>query len=317
MHYFFNKLRGIAQNIVPLQRYNSFKATNYILSHRIVMRKGLVLEGGGMRGLFTAGILDVMMEHGISVDGVVGVSAGALFGCNYVSRQPGRALRYNLRFRKDPRYMGWRTLWRTGNIVSPDFAYHTLPNELDIFDYETFNNSNTKFYLVATDAERGIPIYHKLECMDDNAMEWMRASASMPIVSQAVEVDGLKLLDGGITDSIPLKYFQSLGYTRNIVILTQPKGYFKKQTKLMPLFHLLSSNYPQIIRCMAQRHIMYNNELLYIAQEESKGNIIVLCPEKPLRIGRTEQTAHKMQAVYDMGRDCATQNIDRLKDFLR
>ena len=280
------------------------------------MKTGMVLEGGGMRCLFTAGILDVMMENDITVDGIVGVSAGALFGCNYVSRQPGRSLRYNLRFRKDPRYMGWRALMKTGNIVAPEFSYHTLPRELDIFDFDTFSKSNIDFHLVATDAMRGTPIYKVIRHMDDLEMEWMRASASMPIVSQAVEIDGLKLLDGGITDSIPLKYFQEQGYERNLIILTQPKGYYKKKTKLMPLFHLLERDHPEIIKCMARRHLMYNDELAFIAQEEAKGNTMILCPDRPLKIGRTEQKEKKMRQVYEAGRTCALQNLDKMRDFL-
>ena len=187
-----------------------------------------------MRGLFTAGVLDVLQEHDILVDGVVGVSAGALFGCNYISRQAGRALRYNLRFKDDPRYMGLRALLKTGNIVAPEFSYHTMPCELDVFDFDTFNNSPIEFHLVATDAEKGVPFYKKIDKMDDTGLEWMRASASMPIVSTPVELEGMKLLDGGVTDSIPLKYFQQQGFERNIVVLTQPKGYTKSRTKLMP-----------------------------------------------------------------------------------
>lgn len=280
------------------------------------MKTGLVLEGGGMRCLFTAGILDVMMENDIKVDGLVGVSAGALFGCNYVSRQAGRALRYNIRFRKDPRYMGWRALLKTGNIVAPRFSYHTLPYELDVFDFETFNNSNVEFHLVATDAMKGTPVYKIIKEMNELGMEWMRASASMPIVSQAVEIDEMKLLDGGITDSIPLKYFQEQGYERNLIILTQPKGYYKKKTKLMPLFHLFERNHPEIIKRMACRHQMYNDELTFIATEEKKGNTMILCPDRPLNIGRTEQKEKKMRQVYELGRTCALQNIDKMRDFL-
>lgn len=280
------------------------------------MKTGLILEGGGMRGLFTAGVLDVLQEHDILVDGVVGVSAGALFGCNYISRQAGRALRYNLRFKDDPRYMGLRALLKTGNIVAPEFSYHTMPCELDVFDFDTFNNSPIEFHLVATDAEKGVPFYKKIDKMDDTGLEWMRASASMPIVSTPVELEGMKLLDGGVTDSIPLKYFQQQGFERNIVVLTQPKGYTKSRTKLMPLFHLLMRNYPEITKCMARRHLMYNSQLEYIAEQESVGNIIILCPERPLKIGRTEQNADKMMSVHERGRICALQNLQRIKDFL-
>ena len=267
------------------------------------MKTGLVLEGGGMRGLFTAGVLDVMMENDINVDGVVGVSAGALFGCNYVSRQIGRTLRYNMRLRNNPDYMGLRVLLKTGNIISTNLAYRLLPYELDIFDFETFRRSPVEFHLVVTDAERGIPLYRHFQDLDGIGMKWMRASASMPLVSRAVEIDGLKLFDGGVSDSIPLRYFQQQGYERNIVVLTQPKGYTKKKTKLLPLFRLFGRRYPQITACMARRHEMYNAQLKYIAEQEATGNTLVLCPERPLNIGRTELKAKKMERVYEMGRE--------------
>ena len=224
------------------------------------MKTGLVLEGGGMRGLFTAGVMDVMMEYGIRFDGIVGVSAGASFGCNYKSHQIGRVLRYNIRFKDDPRYMGLRSLLKTGNLVAAEFSYHTLPKELDVFDFDAYNADPAEFHVVCTDVLTGEPVYHRIDFMDDDGLEWIRASASMPLVSKPVNIDGKLLLDGGISDSIPLRYFQGQGFERNLVILTQPKGFYKKRTKLMPLFHLFSSRYPAIVQAMSRRHLMYNEE---------------------------------------------------------
>ena len=168
------------------------------------MKRGLVLEGGAMRGLFTAGVIDVMMEHGIDFDGMVGVSAGSSFGCNFKSRQPGRVLRYNLRFGRDPRYMGLRSLLKTGNLVGAEFAYHVLPLELDIFDSQTFESNPMEFYMVCTDVSTGETVYHRMDKVDYDSLEWLRASASMPVVTRPVKVnDGRLLLDGGISDSIP------------------------------------------------------------------------------------------------------------------
>ena len=280
------------------------------------MKTGLVLEGGGMRGLFSAGVMDVMMEHGIRFDGIVGVSAGATFGCNYKSHQVGRVLRYNVRFKDDPRYMGLRSLLRTGDLVAAEFSYHTLPNELDVFDFDAFNRDPAEFHIVCTDALTGEPVYKQLDVMNDDGLEWIRASASMPLVSRPVNVEGRLLLDGGISDSIPLRYFQGQGFGRNIVILTQPKGFFKKKTKLMPLFHLFMRRYPAIVQAMSRRHLMYNEELSYLEAQKQEGNILLICPQDTLPIGRTEQDEAKMRRVYAMGREKAEEMIQTIKDFL-
>ena len=266
--------------------------------------------------MFTAGVTDVMMENRIRFDGLIGVSAGATFGCNYKSEQPGRALRYNINFKDDPRYMSWRSFLKTGDLVGAEFSYHVLPNQLDIFDYETFRRNPMEFHVVCTDAETGEPVYKQLDDMTDEGLDWIRASASMPIVSRPVQLEGRKLLDGGIVNSIPLKHFQEIGYERNIVVLTQPKGFFKKRTKLMPLFHLPMCKYPAIIQAMGRRHLMYNEQLRYLAQEERKGNILLIHPDDTLPIGRTEQNEKKMRQVYQMGRAAAEDNLKRIKDFL-
>lgn len=280
------------------------------------MKKGLVLEGGGLRALFSAGVTDVMMENGIRFDGLIGVSAGATFGCNYKSEQPGRALRYNINFKDDPRYMSWRSFLKTGDLVGAEFSYHVLPNQLDIFDYETFRRNPMEFHVVCTDAETGEPVYKQLDNMTDEGLDWIRASASMPIVSRPVQLEGRKLLDGGIVNSIPLKHFQEIGYERNIVVLTQPKGFFKKRTKLMPLFHLTMRKYPAIIQAMGRRHLMYNEQLRYLAQEERKGNILLIHPDDTLPIGRTEQNEKKMRQVYQMGRAAAEKRLQEIRNFL-
>ena len=280
------------------------------------MKTGLVLEGGGMRGLFTAGVMDVLMEHGIRFDGIVGVSAGATFGCNYKSRQPGRVLRYNIRFKDEPRYMGLRSLLRTGDLVGAEFSYHTMPNELDVLDRDTFRSDPTEFHVVCTDAETGQPVYHRIDDMDDVEADWIRASASMPIVSRPVSLDGRLLLDGGISDSIPLRYFEGMGFLRNVVVLTQPKGFYKQRTKLMPLFHLFMRRYPAIIRAMSRRHLMYNDELSYLEEQEQKGHIVIVYPQDALPIGRTEQDETKMRRVYAMGRLKAEEMLPTVQTFL-
>ena len=195
-----------------------------------------------MRGMFTAGVIDVMMENGIEYDGIIGVSAGAAFGCNYKSKQIGRVIRYNMKFCNDKRYSGIRSLLKTGNIYNTDFAYGEVPLKHDVFDFDTYQNTPMDFYVVCTDIETGEAVYHIYGGKDDHGFDWIRASASMPMVSQIVEIDGQKLLDGGIADSIPVRYFETIGYDKTIVVLTQPEHYQKKPNRLMPLIRLISSS---------------------------------------------------------------------------
>ncbi len=270
------------------------------------MKTGLVLEGGAMRGLFTAGVMDVMMEHGLRYDGIVGVSAGSSFGCNYKSWQPGRVLRYNMRFHDDPRYMGLRSLLTSGNLVGAEFSYHTLPLKLDIFDSETFEKDPTEFHVVCTDVDTGHPVYYIMDRVSHDSLEWLRASASMPVVTRPVRVDdGRRMLDGGISDSIPLQYFQSVGYSRNVVVLTQPRD-FRKTPAPGWLFRLLMPRTPRIAEAMTRRHEMYNAQLDYVSRQAELGNTFVIAPDAPLPIGRIEMKPAKMQLVYDMGRDACT-----------
>ena len=269
-----------------------------------------------MRGLFTSGFLDVLMRAGIRFDGMIGVSAGATFGCNFKSHQAGRALRYNLRFIGDSRYMGWRTLLRTGDLVAAEFSYHTMPTQLDVFDAQTFEAEPMEFHVVCTDVDTGEPVYKQLSHVDYDCMEWIRASASMPIVSRPVELEGKRLLDGGIADSIPLRHFQQLGYTRNVVVLTQPKGFLKKRTRLMPILRVMCRKQPAIVSAMARRHEMYNAQLAYLQEQEQLGNILLIHPADTLPIGRTEQNAKKMRLVYDMGRAEAERRLQEIRNFL-
>ena len=280
------------------------------------MKKGLILEGGAMLGMFTAGVTDVMMEQGIEFDGAVGVSAGAAFGCNYKSRQVGRALRYNKRFCNDRRYCGLRSLLLTGNIYNTDFAYREVPLHLDEFDFAAYTANPMEFWLVCTDIETGLPVYHRYDGYHDHGFDWIRASASMPMVSRTVEIDGQKLLDGGISDAIPLRFFENCGYNRNVVILTQPADYRKKKTSAMPLIRLLYRKYPALVSAMETRHRMYNDTLEYITQQEAAGNILVIRPAAPLPVSRVEKNPERLQAAYDIGRATAAAQLEAIRHFL-
>lgn len=269
-----------------------------------------------MRGLFSEGVLDVLDEGGVTVDGVVGVSAGALFGCNFLSHQIGRGIRYNIRYKDDPRYMGLRSLLTTGNLVNAEFAYHTVPLQLDVFDDEAFRANPTKFYLVCTDIVTGKPVYHLIESINDTSLEWFRATSAMPVVSRPVTIDGCHFLDGGMVDCIPLRYFQSAGYDRNIVILTQPEGYRKKANHLASLCRIAHPGYPKVAEVMKVRHEVYNSQLDYVAQQEALGKTLVIRPDVSLNIGRTELTEQKMRWVYDCGRAKAREMLDDVRRFL-
>jgi len=279
------------------------------------MKRGLVLEGGAMRGLFTAGIIDVMMEHGVEPDGLIGVSAGAAFGCNYKSRQPGRAVRYNKRFAKDKRYCSWQSWWKTGDLYNAEFGYHVIPKQYDIFDNEAFEQNPMAFYVVCTDVETGKAVYKQLIECTPLTYDWIRASASMPLASKVVELEGMKVLDGGVADSIPLEYFESIGYEKNVVILTQPDGYVKEHNKLMPLMRIALRKYPKMIEAMDKRHLMYNKQLVYVYEAEMAGRALVIRPKKPLPIGHISHDPEEMQRVYDIGRAAGEKHIEAICRF--
>ena len=281
------------------------------------MKKGLVLEGGAMRGLFSAGVMDAFLENEIAFDGVIGVSAGAAFGCNYISKQKGRVLRYNTRFSKDKRYCSLRSLIRTGDLYNADFCYHEIPDHLDLLDTETFTHNPAEFVVVCTDVLTGNPVYQKLEKMDYTDLEWMRASASMPLASKIVQIDSFRLLDGGIADAIPIKYFEKSGYNRNIVILTRPERYVKTKTKFMPLFKIAFRKYPKFIDALERRHEVYNETLEHIRQKEKQGDLIAIRPAEALPIGKVEHNADKMRAVHTIGYQTGQKYAERIKEFLK
>lgn len=274
------------------------------------------MEGGAMRGMFTAGVIDVMMEHGIVFDGAVGVSAGAAFGCNYKSKQIGRVIRYNTRFSRDKRYGGFRVLLKEGNFYSKQFCYAEVPMVYDVFDFDAYESNPMAFYVVATDVETGKAEYHRLADRHDHGFEWIRASASMPLVSQMVEIDGRKFLDGALADSIPVRQFEAMGYDRNVVILTQPLGFRKKPDSLLPVIKWYYRKFPRLVEAMAARHEQYNATLDHIARREQSGELLVIRPLEKLPIGRTEKDPDKLRLVYEIGRRTAEKRIAEIEKFL-
>ena len=279
------------------------------------MKTGLVLEGGAMRCMFTAGVIDVLMEHKIAFDGGIGVSAGAAFGVNYKSQQIGRVLRYNLKFAGDPRYASWKLWRRTGNLYGANFCFHILPNELDIFDTKTFKNNPMEFWTVSTDASTGKANYHLLKDAGYADLEWVRASASIPFFAHPVAIGGKFYFDGGVSDSIPIKFAQSK-YDKNVVVLTQPATYRKGNNYLWPIEKTVLKKYPAILPPIKNRAENYNACLDYIEEQENMGNIFVIRPPQALEISTLETDKSNIKRVYNIGRQTAKQNIENLRTFL-
>ena len=279
------------------------------------MKIGLVLEGGGMRGLFSAGVLDALLElKELSVNGIVGVSSGALFGVNYVSKQKERAVRYNKKYADDKRYMGLHSWITTGNAVNKDFAFYELPYKLDVFDNETFKKAETDFYVVMTNVESGKPEYVLIE--DAFAqMEYLRATSALPFASKIIEISGKKYLDGGISDSIPIDFCESLGYDKIIAVLTRPEGTYKED-KLGFLYKLVYRKYPNLVNSLLNMATDYEKVLVKIKDLENKGKIFVVRPPEVLKIGRLEKNRDKIQKVYDTGLNTGLKELDNIVKYL-
>ena len=280
------------------------------------MKTGLIMEGGAMRGMFTAGVLDVLMENGLVTDGAIGVSAGAVFGCNYKSHQIGRAIRYNTEYCNDKRYASFKNLFKTGNLYSEQFCYHEVPEKLDPFNEAAFAASPMDFFVVCTDVKTGEPIYHKCRKGDAEDVRWMEASASMPLAAKIVKIGHYGLLDGGVADSIPVRFFESIGYKRNLIILTQPKGYTKKKNKFLPAIRAKYFRYPAFVEAVADRHERYNETLSYISMLEQAGKDYVIRPPIPLEIGAMERDPAQLRRVYETGRAVAQIQVEKIRDFL-
>lgn len=278
-------------------------------------KTGLVLEGGGMRGMFTAGVLDCFMDMDLHFDEIIGVSAGACHGCSFVSEQRGRAKDITIDYINDKRYCSLYCLVTTGDLFGAKFLYDTIPNQLNLFDDDTFIKNHTKLYATVTNIETGYPEYLHLKDMR-NDIEALRASASLPLVSNIVAINGKKYLDGGVSDSIPIKKIEADGLTKNIVVLTQPKEYRKKKSSTTMMMKLIYRKYPKLVERMELRHQLYNDTLNYIEEQEEKGTILVIRPKKKLEVGRIEKNKQKLQHVYDIGYELTLAQKEGILKFL-
>ena len=278
----------------------------------------LVLEGGSMRGIFSAGVLDVFLENNIEIDAIIGVSAGALFGANYFSGQKGRALRYNKNYAKDKRFISIRNLLLTGNMVSKNFAFYKMTYELDPFDNDAFKNSGKDFYLVATNVKTGMPEYFKIDDVNKQ-LEYLRATSALPMASKMIKLENNKYLDGGLSDSIPVKKAIEMGYENIIVVLTQPLKYKKEMigSKLLSFIKLRYCRYPKLIKTIKNRHIRYNDTIKYINNLEKQGRICVIRPNCKIKVKLAGPNPNELQAIYDMGTRVANKDIKKVKKYLK
>ena len=278
------------------------------------MKVGLVLEGGAMRGMYTAGVLDTFLDYDIKVDGIIGTSAGVLFGVNYPSKQKGRVIRYNKKYCKDKRYMGLHSLITSRNIINKEFSFYEVPFKLDVFDDETFSKSGIDFYATVSNIETGEAEYIKVNKILEQ-MEVLRATAAMPFVSEIVEIDGKKYLDGGVTDAIPLDKCKELGYEKIIVVLTRVKEYRKKKSSDF-FAKLMYKKYPKLIDAMNRKYEIYNDTVERIIDSENKKEIFVLRPSRFIKVGRIEKDPEKLQEMYDLGVEDTKNCIEELKKYL-
>ena len=280
------------------------------------MKIGLVLEGGALRGIYTAGVLDVLLKNNVEVDKIIGVSAGALFGVNYKSNQPGRALRYNLKYCNNKNYMSYHSLLTTGNIVNKEFCFDKLVNELDPFDYETFSNNKIDFYATVTNVETGKAEYHLIKDLrNEKDSEYLRASGSMPFISQIVEIDGKKYLDGAIADSIPVDKMLTMSVDKIIVVPTRPID-FRRRKKTTILNKLKYKKYPLFSDKLSNRYKMYNKEVERIIDLENQGKVFVIRPSRFVNIKRLEKNPKIIQEMYDLGVSDTKSKLKELKKYL-
>lgn len=276
---------------------------------------GLVLEGGGMRGLYTAGVLDFFIDKDMYFENCYGVSAGASQCCSYLSKQKGRALEINTEYMKDKRYASVSNLIKGGSYFDKEFSLKTIPDELVLYDYDTFSKSESNFYAVVTDCKTGKPAYLKVEDMRKD-LDKVWASCSLPLLSKMVEIDGEEYLDGGVADAIPVLHALRDGNKKVIVILTRDGDYRKSPEKMMPLIKLTYHNYPKLVKAMKRRHARYNKTLIKIEKLEKAGKIFVIRPKEIVEVGRLEKDPEKMKKLYDAGYKDAMDSYEALCKYL-
>lgn len=280
-----------------------------------MIESGLVVEGGGMRGVYTAGVLDFFMEKNIYFDDCYGVSAGACHIASYLSKQKGRSLKVILDYINDKRYCSINSLIKTGDMFGVEMLYNRIPNELVLYDYETFNKFKGNFYSVVTNCKTGKAEYKKIQNMKEDIIA-VRASSSLPLLSRIVEISGEEYLDGGITDSIPIKKSIEDGHHKNVVILTRDETYRKSKASFLNIFKIKYKKYPNLVKAIENRYKIYNETLDFIEEKRKKGEVFIIRPKKPVNISRVEKDKSKLKALYDEGYNDAKECYEDLIKFI-
>lgn len=276
---------------------------------------GLVLEGGGMRGVYTAGVLDAFIMAGLEFDGIIGVSAGSCHAASFLSKQKERAYRVNTAYLKDWRYCSVRSLIATGDFFGAKMLYDIIPNQLDPYDFDTFNQRKGWFRAVVTNVDSGEAEYPELTNMH-NDVKILQASSSLPLLSRLVSLNGKNYLDGGISDSIPVEASMRYGCEKNIIILTQSAEYRKKPNSLMPIMKLKYKCYPKMLEKIQNRHIAYNATLDRIEQLKQENKVFVIQPKNTVEIGRLEKSPKKLEALYLQGVEDGNSYIEAIKTWM-
>lgn len=276
---------------------------------------GLILEGGGMRGVYTAGVLDFFLDKDFIFKNVYGVSAGSCHACSYLSHQRGRAFAISVDYLEDPRYCSIQSLIKTGDLFGAEMCYHTIPDELNPYDYDTIDQFEGNFYAVVTNVKTGKAEYIPIKDSRRDIIA-IQASSSLPLLSRNVPIGDQEYLDGGIADSIPIRRSIKDGNKKNVLILTRDPSYRKGPNKLLPVMDHRYRQYPNLVKAIARRHLVYNKTLDFIHQEVEKGNAFVIQPKRPVELGRIEKNKEKLKALYDEGYADAQESYEQLIDFL-
>lgn len=277
---------------------------------------GLILEGGGMRGAYTAGVLDFFMDKDLEFDSCYGVSAGSVNACSYISKQRGRAFQIDVDYLDDKEYASAYNLLTTGNFFGTDMCYNRIPNELNPYDYEVFNQYKGDFYAVVTNCITGQAEYLKVTDLKEQ-IDYIRASCSLPLMAEMVYVNGIPYLDGGIADSIPVRRSVRDGNRKNVIVLTRDISYRKKPNELQSIISLKYKKYPNLVKAMSNRHKVYNMTLDYIKKQEEKGNILVIRPSSAVKIGRVEKDKRKITELYKQGYKDASKKYEEIVSFIK
>ena len=277
---------------------------------------GLVLEGGGMRGVYTAGILEYFLERDLFFPYVIGVSAGACNAASYLSKQKGRNKIVTIEYASDPRYISWKNYFKNRQFFGMDFIFDEIPNKHVPYHYDVFYNSPSEFVVGTTDCLTGEPVYFKKQDYEKDLLTVLRASSSLPLIAPEIRFKDKILLDGGISDPIPIKKAQKDGFKKNIVILTRNEGYMKKPSKFQFLVDRKYPEYKGLQHSLRKRYQIYNDTVAYLENEEKDGNALIIRPTQPLKVGRMERNPERLKDLYYQGYEDAKNSMPSILNYI-